>query len=122
MNALIERVALIRRIPIQWIFAYGSLLMASLVLRVMSANNDLWLDEIWSLNIAHKARSGLDILLQNKIDNNHFLNTLILHWLPPHSGSLLYRAPACLAGVLGVLFAIRLGLRKGPRYGFFWDT
>ena len=119
MNALIQRVALIRRIPIQWIFAYGGLLMASLVLRVMSANNDLWLDEIWSLNIAHKARSGLDILFQNKIDNNHFLNTLILHWLPPHSGSLLYRAPACLAGVLGVLFAIRVGLRKGPRYGFF---
>jgi len=119
MKALISRVDLIRRIPIQWIFAYGGLLMASFILRVLSANNDLWLDEIWSLNIAHRARSGLDILFHNKIDNNHFLNTLILHWLPPHSGSLLYRAPACLAGVLGVLFAIRIGLRKGPRCGFF---
>jgi hypothetical protein len=119
MKALIPRLNLIRRIPIQWIFAYGGLLMASLILRVLSANNDLWLDEIWSLNIAHRARSGLDILFHNKIDNNHFLNTLILHWLPPHSGSLLYRAPACLAGVLGVLFAIRIGLRKGPRCGFF---
>lgn len=119
MKALIPRVKLIRRIPIQWTLAYGGLLMASLILRVLSANNDLWLDEIWSLNIAHHARSGLDILFQNKIDNNHFLNTLILHWLPAHSGSLLYRAPACLAGVLGVLFAIRIGLRKGLWCGFF---
>jgi len=119
MSIFNRRVGLPRQIPIRWILAYGALLTTSLILRLLAANNDLWLDEIWSLNIAHHARSALDILFQKRIDNNHFLNTLILYWLPPNSGSLIYRTPACLAGVLGVLFAIRIGLRKGLRYGFF---
>jgi len=119
MSIFNRRVGLPRQIPFRWILVYGALLTTSLILRLLAANNDLWLDEIWSLNIAHQARNALDILFYKKIDNNHFLNTLILYWLPPYCGSLSYRIPACLAGMLGVLFAIRIGLRKGLRYGFF---
>ncbi len=66
--------------------------------RLAGARGELWLDEIWSLNIADEARSWSDIFLRIRHDNNHHLNTLYLVWLGGDRSAFVYRALSLLFG------------------------
>jgi hypothetical protein len=56
----------------------AGLVLGALALRFAAARGDLWLDEIWSVELAEQAGSAWRILTALHDDNNHHLNTL---WL-----------------------------------------
>ena len=84
-----------------WALAFALLVVAAL-LRVHSAESSgLWLDEIWSVQLAQNLESAWEVLAIRQ-DNNHPLNTLLLSWLADGRGAesgFLFRLPAVIAGV-----------------------
>lgn len=68
-------------------------------LRLQGIFGDLWLDEIWSLQIADSLRHPLAVIAY-PIDNNHPLNTLWMYLLGTQAPGWLYRLPAFLCGLL----------------------
>jgi hypothetical protein len=95
---------------ISWIGA--TILAAAFLVRFAAAMGDLWLDEIWSIGLATRARSPFDILRITH-DNNHPLNTLWLWLLGAGRASFLYRLPSVIAGMAAVVVAGLLARRKG---------
>ncbi len=90
-----------------------SLLLAIAALaRVRAAQNDLWLDEIWSVNLAGRISSPLQVLTGLHHDNNHYLNTLFIHLSGAHGNWPGYRIPSLVAGIGTVALAGLLGLRR----------
>jgi hypothetical protein len=75
--------------------------LAALV-RLAATWNDLWLDEIWTLNLLGTLHSPLEILTSLHHDNNHVLNSFFLYLLKPLGSDWLYRLPALLAGIATV--------------------
>lgn len=67
-------------------------------LRAAGSRGELWLDEIWSIQLAGQVASPVDILTRLSLDNNHPLNTLFLWLLGDTPQGFLYRLPAVLAG------------------------
>lgn len=82
-------------------------------LRIAAANNDLWLDEIWSLKFAVNAKSYGDILWGISHDNNHILNTVWLRFTGPDAHPALQRLPAILAGIATIPVAARIARAHG---------
>jgi hypothetical protein len=83
-------------------------------LRIAAGRGELWLDEVWSLQIVQQfAHSIADILLKLKLDNNHFVNSFVAFELGPDCPDWMYRAPAVLAGILSLLLAGWAQRRKG---------
>ncbi|MGA9039368.1 MAG: hypothetical protein WB421_02430 [Terriglobales bacterium] len=58
-----------------------SLMVFAAIVRVIATHNDLWLDELISLRIAHAVKTPWQILSAVHTDNNHYLNTLFLYYL-----------------------------------------
>ena len=79
------------------------LVLAATGLRVASAMNPLWLDEIWTLQLLERISSPLEIVTGIHHDNNHYLNSLGLFLTGSDRAWLIYRLPAIAAGVLTVL-------------------
>lgn len=92
-------------------FILGALAIATgLALRLRGITTDFWLDEIWSLQLAHQADSLLAIFTRLAHDNNHPLNTAYLFLVSPHTGNwALYRAHSLLAGLALLAVLIPLG-------------
>jgi hypothetical protein len=84
---------------------FGSALIAVVALaalvRLAATWNDLWLDEIWTLNLVGKLDSPLGVFTLRH-DNNHILNSLFVYAFRPLGIDWLYRAPAWLAGIATV--------------------
>jgi len=74
--------------------------IAALV-RLAATWNDLWLDEIWTVNLVGKLDSPLGVFTLRH-DNNHILNSLFVYALKPFGIDWLYRAPDWLAGIATV--------------------
>lgn len=81
--------------------AAASLVLLGFVVRWGAARNDLWLDEIVSLQWAQRAESPFDIF-RVAHDNNHFLNTLCLFFMGTETSPGTLRLPAVIAGSLSV--------------------
>jgi hypothetical protein len=79
------------RIPIAVVVALAALV------RLAATWNDLWLDEIWSLNLLGTLHSPAEIVTGLHHDNNHVLNSVFLYWLRPLGSDWLYRLPALSA-------------------------
>ncbi|NVN99742.1 MAG: hypothetical protein HXX17_10485 [Geobacteraceae bacterium] len=90
----------------------GLILFAAAFIRIVSANSDLWFDEIWSLHLIKTISSPLGIFTSIHHDNNHYLNSLFMYIFSSVDSSLLYRAPAVLAGVGSVAAAGLIGKRQ----------
>lgn len=88
------------------------LLVVATVLRCRGALNSLWLDEIWSLDLAATVRSPLDIFTSLHHENNHYLNTLYLYLAGNHGDWPGYRIPSLLAGIGSVFMAWLIGRRR----------
>lgn len=88
-------------------------LVAAAVLRLLAIGQDLWLDEIWSLQVAGGMGSALDAF-RLSFDNNHILITLWMYALGGDHGAVPYRLPSLIAGLCTVATAWRIGWRKDP--------
>lgn len=71
------------------------------VLRLLAARGDLWLDEVWSLQMLAELRSPLEIF-GLRHDNNHLLNSLLLWSLRGFDSDFVWRLPAVLCGTASV--------------------
>jgi hypothetical protein len=98
----------------RWLYIAGSILIVALaaVIRIRGAQNDLWLDEIWSLHLASLISRPLGVFTQIHHDNNNYLNTLWLYCLGPHRDPLAYRAPSILAGIGTIILAGFIGRQR----------
>lgn len=86
--------------------------VAGLMLRVMAAGGDLWLDEIWSLDLIKPLHNPLAVFWAISHDNNHPLNSLWLALVGQDGDPLTYRA---LSVFLGTLTIPAAALAAGPR-------
>lgn len=92
----------------------GAILALALVLRLWGATGDLWLDEIWSLELVGKITSIDQVFWRINHDNNHFLNSAYLYLVGPDAPPLVHRALAIALGVGGVLAAALVTADRGP--------
>jgi hypothetical protein len=97
-----------------WPWLIGSIVIIAAAARILSATGELWLDEIWSIRLAHLAAGATGVFTGIHIDNNHHLNTLYLQHLPELGGPwITYRVHALVASVATVIFAAAIGRRAG---------
>lgn len=89
-----------------------ALVLLAGLLRLLAARGDLWLDEVWSLELLAQLHSPLEIFTLRH-DNNHLLNSLLLWFLRPFDGDLLLRLPAVLCGTASVALAAAVAARSG---------
>jgi len=81
--------------------------------------NDLWLDEIWSIELVRELHSPFGVFSQTHHDNNHYLNSLFIYFLGQHGNWPGYRVPAVVAGFGGIVLAWFIGRRRDKATAFF---
>ncbi len=101
------------------LLAASLILLTAALVRALASTGELWLDEIWSLTLAARVSSPLDVLLAIHSDNDHPLNTLLLAWIGDTDVWVLYRVPALLAGVASVGLAGLIQRRNGDLEALF---
>lgn len=97
-----------------------AVLLSALVgaaLRLPGLLSEVWLDEIWSVQVAREATSAADFLLKVRTDNNHVLNSLWLYVVSGTSDGRLLRLLSFAASVAAVALAAVAGARFGRRAG-----
>ncbi|HEY4309087.1 MAG TPA: glycosyltransferase family 39 protein [Pirellulales bacterium] len=95
--------------------ALGACVVAAAAVRVWAAQDELWLDEIWTLlSLGRNNNSLLDILTAHH-DNNHYLITFWMYFTSPQQNWFVYRIPSVLAGIGTVILAARVAARWGNR-------
>ena len=101
----------------RWPFLVGGgvILLVSAALRFWGAQGDLWLDEIWTLNIASETDHAYLIFWGPYLDNNHFLNTLYIYLVGTQSPPVVLRGLAVATGIASVAVAGLIGLRRSRR-------
>lgn len=83
------------------------------LLRVWAGFGDLWLDEVWSIQLASQVSSPWEIVTQLRSDNNHMLNTAYVAWLGTDQPPLNYRLLSIIAGTLSVLVVGGVAAERG---------
>lgn len=78
------------------VFAVTAISALALLLRVLAANGELWLDEIWSLTLISGLQRWSDVFWRISHDNNHFLNSLWL-WIAGADAAVLTRRALSIA-------------------------
>jgi uncharacterized membrane protein len=81
--------------------------------------NDLWLDEIWSLESVRELRSPLQVFTKIHFDNNHYLNSLFVYFFGQRGNWPGYRVPSVIAGFGTIVLAWFIGRRWGKATAFF---
>jgi hypothetical protein len=88
-----------------WWTAAAAIVLAGAVLRFLAARGDLWLDEIWSVELGRLAGSAVGVFTNLHHDNNHHLNTLYARAVGYDATPLALRALAVLAGTATIAVA-----------------
>jgi hypothetical protein len=96
--------------------AAGAILLLALILRILGARGELWLDELWSLKLIDEVKARHDFLWGLAVDNNHYLNTLYLWIVGADAPVLVQRALSILLGLATVAGA-GLALRRSSAAG-----
>jgi hypothetical protein len=91
----------------------AAVVAAGMVVRFQAATGDLWLDEVWSLELLRGLTSPVYIFSGIHHDNNHYLNSLYLYWLGFAEHFYSYRLLSLVLGLGSVLCAIAIGWRRG---------
>ncbi|MGE3246737.1 MAG: hypothetical protein AB7F96_07575 [Beijerinckiaceae bacterium] len=97
--------------------AVWSLALLAVALRLWAAQGELWLDEIWSLDLVAPLHSPLEALWRVSHDNNHFINSMWMALLGQDASALAYRALSICIGGLTVLAAARIGFQHSQAAG-----
>jgi hypothetical protein len=87
-------------LDLRW--ALVAVVAVAAVVRLAATWNDLWLDEVWTLDLLGKLHSPLEIVTSLRHDNNHVLNSFFMYVLRPIGSDWLYRLPSLLAGIATV--------------------
>ena len=105
----------------RWLVAGAALavLIAAAALRLRGIFNDLWLDEIWSLNLVSEISSPWAVFTGIHFDNNQYLNSLFLYGLGSHVDLHAYRVPSVMFGTGSVALAWLIGRRRSLACAFF---
>jgi hypothetical protein len=83
------------------------------VVRVFAAQNDLWFDEVWTLELLReRVHSFGDVFTNIKHSNNHHLVSLWMWLIGQNASALMYRVPSVLASIGTVALAGFLGARR----------
>jgi hypothetical protein len=77
----------------------AALIVIAAILRIVAAHNDLWLDELISLDLVSAAKTPWQIFTAIHSDNNHYLNSLYLYFLGSQDHPVRYRYLSVLCGV-----------------------
>src|ERR1700722_3533163 len=85
----------------------AALLVAAAVVRLAGINQQLWLDEIWSIRWGQSARSVWEVFLLHT-DNNHWLNTIYLRCLGGGRPWWMYHVLAEVTGIGTVVLGWRI--------------
>jgi len=85
--------------PFGW--ALGGVVAVAALVRLAATWNDLWLDEIWTVNLVSGLHSAFGVFTLRH-DNNHILNSLFIYAFKPFGIDWLYRVPDWLAGIATV--------------------
>lgn len=91
----------------------GLFLLVAAILRFLAAQGELWLDEVWSLQMVRQLKSPLEILFRLRIDNNHLLNSFWLDLLPVDAPLFLHRLFPVLCGIGSLFAAVALSRPRG---------
>jgi len=94
--------------------AAAVLVAGGVAVRVLAARGDMWIDEIWSIGMAHESPGVVALLTAMPSDNNHHLNTLFQLLVGPNAPSLVHRSLAIAAG-LGTLLLTASSPLAGDR-------
>ena len=86
-----------------------------MALRVAAARGDLWLDEIWTVELARAAGSAAGVLAGLHHDNNHHLNTLWALLAGEGGSALAYRLLALASSAAMLALAALRPLAPGRR-------
>lgn len=83
------------------------------VVRVFAAQNDLWFDEVWTLELLReRVHSFGDVFLNFKHSNNHHLCSLWMWLVGQNASGPIYRLPSVLASIGTVALAGFIGIRR----------
>jgi hypothetical protein len=89
------------------------------VVRVLATHNDLWFDEIWTLQLLReRVHSFADVFINLKHSNNHHLCTLWIWLVGQNASALVYRLPSVLASIGTIILAGLIGLRRSQVEGW----
>src|SRR5216117_1898350 len=92
--------------------AVGSFAVGTVV-RVLAAQNDLWFDEVWTLELLReRVHSFRDVFINIKHSNNHHLVSLWMWLVGQNASALVYRLPSVLASIGTVALAGFIGARR----------
>lgn len=83
-------------------YALIALILLGAALRLYAAQGDLWLDEIWTLNLLERAHSFGDVFIGLHHDNNHVANSAWLYVIGPNASVPLMRLAAVAFGTLAI--------------------
>lgn len=81
--------------------------------------NDLWMDEIWSIELVRELHSALGVFTQTHHDNNHYLNSLFIYFLGQRGNWGGYRILAEVTGIGAIALAWIIGARRDRWTAFF---
>ena len=81
--------------------------------------NDLWMDEIWSVDLMRELHSALGVFTQTHHDNNHYLNSLFIYFLGQRGNWPGYRILSELTGIGTVVVSWFIGAKQNQRCAFF---
>lgn len=91
----------------------GLILVIGLVLRLAGTRGDLWLDEIWTLELLKPVTSVGQIVWGINHDNNHLLNSIYLYLVGLDAPVLVQRALSVALGTGAVAAAGLVVVRRG---------
>jgi hypothetical protein len=100
----------------------AALVVAGAVLRVLAAQGELWLDELWSFRLVHTLTEPTGIFTRLHHDNNHHLNSLYLWFVTESPVWIRYRLHVVAAGIVTLVLAAVLARREGGRAQAFGVT
>ena len=93
---------------INWKFGLSLSLIFLVLIRFLAIKNDFWIDEIWSFSNIVTLDSLDKIFTSIRIDNNHYLNSIILWLLYKFNVLALARIPALIASVSLLFLIVKL--------------
>ena len=93
----------------------AALVVAGAVLRVLAAQGELWLDELWSFRLVHTVTEPAGIFMRLHHDNNHHLNSLYLWFVTESPVWIRYRLHVLVAGTATLALAALIARREGGR-------
>ncbi len=80
---------------------------------MFAAQNDLWFDEVWTLELLReRVHSFGDVFINIKHSNNHYLVSLWMWLVGQNASALTYRLPSVVASIGTVALAGFIGARR----------